>query len=177
MGRSKNRPHGQWSNKRGQGEGVTFLRQHVNDSDGECLIWPLYRNPNGYAQFGFEGTEHYAHRFMCELANGPPPSPDYDAAHSCGRGKNGCVHPRHLSWKTRGQNIEDAVAHGTHIGNRWTNRGRLRPDQVIEIRRLKGQKTQVEIAVMFGVTPPTVRDIYLGRTYRSVPLAPGQKSP
>lgn len=161
---------GNWSSARGRGKGIAFLRAHVADEDGDCLIWPMSRNKNGYALFGFEGKLLWAHRFICEMVHGPAPSPNLQAAHSCGRGKDGCVHPKHLSWKTKSGNLLDAVAHGTHAGNVYGNRGQLKPAQVTAIRRLKGQMTQEQIALAFGITEPTVRDIYLGRTYRSVPI-------
>lgn len=152
---------------KGKGKAIAFLREHVNDADGPCLTWPMFRNPNGYGMFGVNGGHYWAHRYMCELANGPAPI-GHEAAHSCGRGKDGCVHPKHLSWKTKSGNLHDAKAHGTHPGGRWGNKGQLTPAQVIEIRNLKGQKTQAEIAAMFGIKEPTLRDIFSGRTYRTV---------
>lgn len=163
----KKKPAPTWDCRPGMGKGIAFLRAHVNDVEGDCLIWPMSRNPNGYAQFSLKGTLYWTHRYMCELVNGPPPTSDHEAAHSCGRGKDGCVHPKHLSWKTKSGNMHDAIRHGRK-GSKWGTKGQLTPEQVIEIRGLKGQKTQVEIAKMFGIKPPTVRDIYLGRTYRSV---------
>jgi hypothetical protein len=110
---------GQWSSARGKGKGIAFLREHVSDPDGECVIWPMSRNSNGYGMFGFEGKVYWTHRYMCELVNGPPPTPEHEAAHSCGRGKDGCIHPKHLSWKTKSGNMLDAVRHGTHRGSRY----------------------------------------------------------
>jgi hypothetical protein len=45
-----------------------------------------------------------AHRAMCRLIHGNPPTPKHQAAHSCGNGRRGCVHPGHLRWATDAEN-------------------------------------------------------------------------
>ena len=106
----------------------------------------------GYGIFAKFDEKYLAHRYMCELVNGPAPTPDHDAAHSCGRGHDGCVHPNHLSWKTTSDNLKERRVHGTHVSNRYGNKGLLTDKQVAEIRALKGRKTQYEIADQFGVS-------------------------
>lgn len=150
---------------KGQGKCYQWLIDHQGYDGDYCLIWPFYRNPNGYGQLGYLGESYWAHRFMCELVNGPPPTPDHEAAHSCGNGSGGCAHPKHLSWKTKTENLLDCREHGTHARNIHGLGGRLTLEQVEQIRDLKGKKTQAEIAIMFGVSDPTIRDIFLGRTY------------
>lgn len=150
---------------KGEGKTIQWLRDHVGYSADYCLIWPFCRNPNGYGQFGYLGEPHYAHRYMCELAHGAPPSPDHEAAHSCGNGHGGCCNPKHLSWKTRSENLLDCRQHGTQARSFHGSRGRLTDEQVQQIRDLKGKKTQAEIAGIFGVSEPTVRDIFLGRSH------------
>jgi hypothetical protein len=158
-------PKRKWSGQRGQGEAVAFLRDNVGyDGDG-CLTWPFCTMPTGYGAFGYLRKSHYAHRFMCELINGPAPSPVHEAAHSCGRGKFGCVDPRHLSWKTPTANALDCRAHGTHSRNPWGNMGKLSKNQIAEIWALKGRETQAKTAERFGVSASTIRDIYLGRSH------------
>jgi DNA-binding CsgD family transcriptional regulator len=150
---------------KGNGKTFQWLQDHLDYDGNYCLIWPFYRNPNGYGQMGHNGESHWAHRLMCELVNGPPPTPEHDAAHSCGNGAGGCAHPKHLSWKTKTGNLLDCREHGTQARNVHGNAGRLSPDQVQQIRDLKGKKTQAEIALIFGIHEPSVRDIFLGRTY------------
>jgi hypothetical protein len=149
---------------RGAGKAIQWIRQHANDADGDCLIWPFYRNPNGYGHLAYLGDKFWAHRYMCSLVNGEPPE-GHEAAHSCGRGHDGCVHPKHLSWKTKGGNLLDCRVHGTHVRHHHGNKGRVTRDQAIAIRALKGQMRQQDIAAMFGVSPPTVRDIFTGRSH------------
>lgn len=153
-----------WSAKRGQGQAYAFLRDNQHYSGPECLTWPFSRIPAGYGMLGYLGETLYAHRFMCELVNGPPPTPQHEAAHSCGRGKFGCVDPRHLSWKTISENAMDCREHGTQARNKRGNRGHLTDKDAEEIKSLKGYLTQAEIARMFNTSEPTVRDITSGRS-------------
>lgn len=124
---------------------MDWLRAHANYASDECLIWPFSRIPKGYGQLGIRRT--YAHRFMCELVNGPPPTPKHQTRHDCGNGHLGCVNPRHLSWATNSQNQLDRRRHGTAK----VPRKRLTAEQVEEIRRLKGIETQASIASRLGV--------------------------
>lgn len=147
---------------KGRGAAILWLHDHVSCDSDCCLIWPFAR-VRGYGNVSFEGKLYYAHRVMCELANGPPPTPDHQAAHSCGKGDEGCVHPKHLSWKTQSGNQLDRRQHGTtNASNGWT--GKLSWQQVEEIRALKGKKTQAEIALIYGIGRRNVGAIHSGRS-------------
>lgn len=150
---------------KGNGKTIQWLRDHVGYDADYCLVWPFYRNPNGYGQMGYLGEPYYAHRMMCTLAHGEPPTPQHEAAHSCGNGHGGCCNPKHLSWKTISENLLDCAAHGTQARSFHGSKGRLTEEQVEGIRALRGKKTQMEIADIFGVSAPTVRDIFLGRSH------------
>jgi hypothetical protein len=93
---------------KGNGAAVKWLRDRATYNGDGCLIFPFSRNPQkGYGMFGNNGELLYAHRFMCELANGPPPTRKHQTLHSCGNGHGGCVHPQHLSWGTNSDNQRD----------------------------------------------------------------------
>lgn len=129
-----------------------------------CLIWPFYRDKNGRGVIELDG-EHYAHRLMCKMAKGEPPTPEHGTAHSCGGGHLGCINPRHLSWKTQGENLEDCLAHGTQPKTSFGPRGHFSPHEVEEIRRLLKTKTHRAIAQHYKVTESTISDIARGRYY------------
>lgn len=150
--------------KKGEGKGYLFIVAHRNDDDGPCLIWPLGRDNHGYAIFGHLGKHYKAHKFMCEMVNGPRPSPKHQASHSCGRGHEACVHPKHLSWKTPSQNQMDRRRHGTGHTNHWGKKGKLTAEQMREVASLKGRATQQWIADKFGISLPSVRRIQNGKT-------------
>lgn len=150
---------------RGKGKAYAWILAHLDRQDGECLIWPFYRNPNGYGQLGYLGKMHWTHRFVCELVNGPPPTPRHESAHSCGNGAIGCVHPRHLSWKTPSENLIDCQQHGTHVRSRAGRFGKLNAALADEIRQLKGVVLQKDVALQFSISESTVSDIWRGKAW------------
>jgi hypothetical protein len=160
---------GSWNCRPGQGKGLRFLREHVAYDGDDCLIWPLGRNANGHGQVSIKGRVRRAHRVMCCMAHGEPPTPSHEAAHSCGRGHDACVNPRHLSWKTREENQADRYAHQRLPPRRV--RVKLTREQVAEIRVLAAAgATNTELAARFNVSRPNIRQVVKGQTW-----APGSR--
>lgn len=91
---------------------------------GDCLPWPFARDSNGYGQVRIDGKLHYVARLVCSLVHGEPPTAGHQAAHSCGKGHEGCCNPSHLRWATVRENHLDKKAHGTFNPppNRWADR-------------------------------------------------------
>lgn len=128
------------------------------EGDG-CLLWPFRSEVKGYGLISVEGRKVVASRYICELAYGPPPTPAYEAAHSCGNGNRGCVSKWHLSWKTHKDNMADMVGHGTANRGERCNLSKLSERDVLAIRDLAGTESQTKTAVRFGVDQSTVSDI------------------
>lgn len=96
-----------------EGEGLALLQSLVGHQGDECIRWPYSTTPQGYGQTFYCSEVMGAHRVMCILENGEPPSPDHHAAHYCGRGQDACINPRHIRWATAQENIEDKfLLHG-----------------------------------------------------------------
>lgn len=146
------------THNKGKGAGISFLRALIGHQGDECVIWPFFRNWNGYGHVGYLGTQHYAHRLMCELAHGKPPTPGHEASHSCGKGHEGCVHPGHLSWQTRSQNQSERRRHGTAATSRYGATGKLMLADRQAIRAMRG-KRQKDIAAIYGVSVETISRI------------------
>lgn len=155
---------------RGKGAAIRWIRDHAGYQGDDCLMWP-FRGPNGYGVFGYLGKQYYAHRYMCELVKGPPPTPEHEAAHSCGRGQFGCVNPCHLSWKTPSDNQRDRRLHGTKSSG---GRGRLTDEQAAQIRALRGAMPQREIAAMFNTSRANVSLIMTGNLHAENKVRPGK---
>lgn len=98
-----------------RGEPAEYLSSVAMVYEGDdCLIWPFSRNAAGYAtMFAKKGDTTIVSRAVCEMKRGRPPSPDHDAAHSCGKGHEGCINPHHLRWATKLENAADKFVHGT----------------------------------------------------------------
>lgn len=94
---------------------VGYFRETVLTYEGnDCLTWPYARDQNGYGRLRINGRLGRVGRLVCEAVYGPPPPGKYAAAHSCGKGHEGCANPNHLSWKTYAENEADKMAHGTY---------------------------------------------------------------
>lgn len=139
------------------GEPDRFIKDIISSEIvGDCINWPYGRTKKGYGFIFVNGHNMSVGRYVCLLTHGEPPTPKYEAAHSCGNGHMGCVNPGHLSWKTTADNHADKLIHGT------TNRGerhgssKLTEKQVSEIRAMKGIKSQTEIAAMYGISQSNV---------------------
>lgn len=137
---------------KGKGYYYQWLKDRVQFDGNECLIWPFTRNWNGYGMLGVEGKVTYAHRTMCRLVNGDPPSSKHVAAHSCHNGHGGCCHPKHVSWLTASENLLQRRQAGTLTTKRWNKKGTLSKADIGKIEALKGHLNQREIAEMFGIS-------------------------
>ena len=142
-----------------------WLVAHIDYRGAECLIWPFARLRNGYAAVRDRGTVAVASRVMCELAHGPAPTAGHEAAHSCGRGHDGCVNPDHLRWATHLENVGDQEDHGTVVWGEASPSSKLTEDDVRAIRKMDGAATRREIGDKFGVSRQTAKDVILRRRW------------
>lgn len=152
---------------KGNGKAYRWIVEHIDYQGGDCIQWPFCRLPQGPGILGHNGRHWRAARLMCTLAHGEPPTPEHEAAHSCGRGHEACMNPRHLSWKTRSENRLDSRQHGTSARNRHGASGKLTYAQAEEIRALKGKEVAFSIAKRYGVHFNTVYIIWSGKTFKS----------
>lgn len=146
------------------GEPSKWLREHVAHEGSDCLIWPFAKGRDGRGRLQGDVSPQ-AHRAMCILAHGAPPTPKHEAAHSCGKGRQGCVHPAHLRWATPVENAADRVEHCTETRGEDVWSSKLTQEDVRRIRSLKGHYNQKEIGAMFGVDAETVGNIHRRETW------------
>jgi hypothetical protein len=138
---------------KGKGKAFRWLTENVSHAGDGCLIWPFGRDKRvNRGMLKHNGKNYWAHRLMCELVHGAPPTPKHQAAHNCGKGHYRCVNPRHLEWKTNAQNQLDRAKNGNALRNPHGPKGALTPEQKAEIIALKGTMTQMAIAAKFGIS-------------------------
>lgn len=144
-----------------RGEVRRYFEEVVLPYDGEdCLLWPFARCENGRARMKFDGRTRIVSRVVCRLTHGEPPTPEHQAAHSCGRGHLGCVAPGHLSWKTAAGNQQDSMAHGTSLA-------KLNEAAVREIRLLGNDRPSLKIlGEKYGCTPTAIWFVLHGKNWR-----------
>jgi hypothetical protein len=165
------KPHGLKGRKSplsGRGKVVAWLRPNASHVGLNCLPYPFSVNKQThYGQFGLDGKVLYAHRFMCELKNRPPPTPEHEAAHTCGNAHMKCINPNHLEWKTRLGNAQDRLKHGNYQDHAGMQHFRLSPEDVATILSLKGKVTQWELGKRYGVSRQTISGIHTGVLYQT----------
>lgn len=142
---------------------MLWFAEHRSHQGDACLIWPFARDANGYGSTGRNGKKVWAHRYMCELVNGPPPTPKYHAAHTCNNGYGGCVNPKHLTWKTPSANQYEGKAHPRYV---------LTPEAVADIRT--GQASDLGYSRKYNVRPSTIQKVRLGQTWKTGDYAGGR---
>ena len=122
-----------------------------------CIPWAFSKYPTGYGQFKYKNIRG-AHRVMCVVAHGKPPTLKHEAAHACGR--RDCVNPRHISWKTPSDNRKDKLLHNTHVRGERNHKAKLTEADVRYIKRMRGIITGRALAERYGVTPALISRIY-----------------
>lgn len=147
-----------------RGEVQAWLEKALAAETDDCLIWPFSVASHGYGDFRKGGTHWCAHTYVCTVAHRDKPSPDMDAAHSCGVRK--CANKRHLSWKTRAQNAADKAGHGTLLFGERGPSARLRQEQVAAVRA--SQAKGVTLARALNVHPNTIYAVRQRRSWRHV---------
>lgn len=143
-----------------------ILREATPD---QCWEWPLHRNVQGYGQVSLIGQKKRwpAHRRVCFLAHGEPPTPKHIACHSCDNPP--CVNPHHLRWDTYKGNADDRTARGRGLLGETHHKAKLSEDQVREIkRRLASGESAQRLALEYGVTNGAIWLIANGVNWRHV---------
>ena len=146
-----------------KGKPLKWLLSHASYADEACLVWPFFRDNEGYGRTRLNGVSMYASRAMCIIANGSPPFSEAHAAHVCGNGHEGCVNPRHLYWATSKQNNDDRRKHGTMPVGEKAGQSKLTEDQVLSIHAARVPASV--LAKKYGVTEATVYAILGGKTW------------
>ena len=146
------------------GTTYNFLTKIAIKSTGdECVETPCV-SQNGYGQLRAEGKLWTASAYMCHLVNGPKPE-GTECAHECGN--SWCVAPKHLSWKTHQDNMDDKFRHGTVLSGERAPWSILTKNEVEQVRMLRGYLTLREIGNLFGVSKSAITMIMTGRNWRN----------
>lgn len=131
----------------------------MNNSLGDCELWPNYIAPNGYGQLSVDGKTVYAHRAMWELVNGPIPVGQV-VRHKCDN--RGCVRLSHLELGTYQDNSDDCTSRGRQAKGSMLPQTKLTEEQIEQIQQASGR--QVDIARFFGVSQGLV-SLYRSKRY------------
>jgi hypothetical protein len=157
------------SRKAMRGEARAWALAAAEHAGEECLLWPFSAMmTSGYGAIRIANRKMTgAHRFVCELAKGAPPSSKMDCAHSCGNKL--CCNPKHLRWATHLENEADKAAHGTTNAGERNGQAKLSGADVAQIRaRYSGGSSGASLSRLYGVSAASISLIVNGHHWRSV---------
>lgn len=146
---------------RGQGRAIQWLVSHIAHSDDECLIWPFAKDDGHAGCFGYAGKSYKSSRLMCLLAHGAPPCAEHVAAFSCGRSRQGCINPKHMSWKTQSDNQRDQKSGRKNSGRQ----GKITFADAATIRSIGKSQTLREIASFYDLSTGHVARLQRGECF------------
>lgn len=145
------------------GTGLKWLEETLTVQTDECVYWPFKRSIHGYGTIQFRGKNTGAHRAVCFMAHGEPPSAEHIALHSCARGMQGCVNHRHIRWGTHQENTDDRERDRKTGVTAWDNYHKLSLDDVRQIRSEKGVTQGDVLAKRYGVDRAHISRILSGK--------------
>ena len=144
---------------------LAFIERAVTHPGPDCLIWPYGRNGRGYAEVKSQARSTGVHRIVCSRVHGNA-APNMEAAHSCGRGHDGCVTGAHLSWKSRADNFQDRMEHGTWPVGEQSPRAKITDDDVRAIRA--SGLTQGALGKLYGISRQQIGNIQSGKSWSHI---------
>lgn len=148
-----------------RGEAQKFIR-NIPETD-ECILWPFRAHyKNKYGSVFFNGKLTGAHRAVCILYHGDPPSNKHEAAHICGA--RNCVNPRHIRWATARENAADKIAHETSGNGEQNPMAKLKSSDVVKIKMARGKISASKLADIFQCSPRLIRAIWQGKMWRHI---------
>lgn len=137
-----------------------------------CWFWLSYRDPNGYARIGIDGTQYLAHRVSLYLFRNFDLGSELFACHHCDNPS--CVNPDHLFIGTQKDNISDCVQKG-RLNHRPSPKGvknhnaKLNDDDIRWIKKhYHNPYNQYELARLKKCSQSTIQRILAKQTWRHV---------
>lgn len=140
-----------------------FASEHGDIRSPEGKIRTQSPDTGGYMRVTIGDIGFRVNRLVCAAFHGRAPTSKHEAAHCNGKKINNSA--RNLFWKTRVENEQDKVQHGTYRrGIRKAGADhRLSKLTEVQRRQVKAAKgLQREIAAQFGITQPLVSMIKSG---------------
>lgn len=145
-----------------------FLQQCGPKTVSECIPWTGYLT-DGYGAIRIPGcrggTRYKAHRVAWEIFRGPIPHGSH-VLHVCDN--RCCVNPSHLFLGTNKDNIVDMMHKGRQSRGELHVKSKLTDESVLEIRRLHGTLTQVQLARIFKVSTTTIGCVVHRLTWKHI---------
>jgi len=151
------------------GEPMRWLQSVVRNPPEGCVIWP-FATSRGYGyirKFRNEKSVSASRAALILHTNQDPQ--DADAAHGPCHNRL-CCNPKHLSWKSRADNMADKARDGTNAIGEKNPQSKLTAADILEIRKMRSVRhiSQQKIADQFCVSRKAIGKILSGETWSHV---------
>ena len=147
------------------------LLEGVSENEKGCWIWNGAKTEKGYGAIHYAGKRARTHRIAYEVFVGPIPD-GHMVCHSCD--EPSCLNPSHLWTGSAAENTNDMVRKGREsfrfkeqpvFGKKHHN-AKMDDQSVRSIR--SSNKTQVELAEIYGVSQGTISKIQRGDAWKHI---------
>lgn len=139
-------------------------------NENGCIIYPRYKDRDGYGSLHIEGNYIKAHRLAFAIYKKfrSLTQIKQHVLHKCDTPS--CVNPEHLFEGSNMENMEDKCAKGRQLKGKQINTNKLTNEQIKEIRlNYKNKKlTQVQMAKIYGVAQAHISCIVLRKTWKHI---------
>jgi hypothetical protein len=148
------------------GDAFADIQAALRSDTDDCFFWQRAKKPDGRGNIKYRGNFYTPARLVCILAHGEPPRPRLEAAHSCGKGHQSCINPRHLRWATPVENAADKEVHGTQVKGSRCPAAKLIESDIPKIRELLSSGLTLRaISARFSVNPQSIANVRDGKTW------------
>jgi hypothetical protein len=145
------------------------LLAQTNETKNGCLEWSKAKTSAGYSQKWDGEKISYVHRIVCEIVNGVEIG--LDVLHSCDNPP--CINPKHLSWGTRKENVQDMIRKNRQKLNPQKGEkhgmSKLTKQKVREIRKFRKEGVILRVlSEKYGVSIATVQRVAEYKIWKEV---------
>lgn len=135
----------------------------LENLDNGCVVCTShYTDKEGYVYVCVNRKRIGLHKYVYTKTFGDVPE-GYVVRHSCDNPS--CVNIEHLSVGMQADNIQDKMNKGRQAKGEKIGTSKLKEDDVLQIRSLKGIKTSRQTAKMFNIGKTTVQYIWSGKLW------------
>ena len=152
--------HSHWGRVKGQpikcvpGHKAKANRTYTVDPDTGCWNWPMLRQDGYSDRITRNGQRYCAYVWFYIEAKGPVPA-GMVIDHTCHN--RACVNPHHLEAVSQQVNVQRGGI------------AKVTPEQVREIRALKGKVPSYKVGPRYGISPISVYLIWQRKTWGNIP--------
>lgn len=145
--------------------GVARLAANSHD-EGECRVYDLNRDQDGYGRIGILGVRYRAHRLAWMIDNAREIPEGMVVRHSCDNPP--CIRPTHLLLGTALENVHDRDDRGHTVTGESHYSHKLTVDQARDIRRRsQAGESVVRLAREFGIRSWAIQKIRDGKAWKN----------